>query len=117
VLGLRLEGRRSRRDLKRGGAGKIDWDAFLAEIVDASGYAWSFAEVEELTFPKLAALRKRLLEHPPAHWLMAWFLKYKPPLAAIETAAAPSAAPERRGGHSIAELKARFPHGVMKAGM
>jgi hypothetical protein len=37
-----------------------------------------------LTFPRLAALRKRFVAQPPAHWLMAAYLKYKPPAAEVE---------------------------------
>jgi len=50
--------------------------------------------------PRFIALQAEWKRHPPAHWLVAAALKYKPP---------GDEAPPR--GSSIAELKAAFPGG------
>lgn len=42
------------------------------------GYAWTFEDVEALTWPRWHALRKRLKIHPPTHWMLAGFLGYEP---------------------------------------
>jgi hypothetical protein len=63
-----------------------------------------------MTFDRLAALQAEWRRRPPAHWLIASYLKYKPP---AEVSAKPA---DRMGGHTIAELRSRFPGRVMKIG-
>jgi hypothetical protein len=55
-----------------------------------------------LTVPRLLALQAEWRRHPPAHWLVAAALKYKPP---EET-------PLSRQP-TIAELKAALPNGTL----
>jgi hypothetical protein len=52
--------------------------------------------------PRLAALQAEWRANPPAHWLIAAALKYRPP-------AAPGDAASRHP--TIAEMKAAFPAG------
>ncbi len=48
-------------------------------MIDNLGYAWTFEDVEKLTWPRWRALARRLKLHPPVHWLVAGFVGYKPP--------------------------------------
>lgn len=56
----------------------IDFDVIIAEVVSAIGWTWDEA-LDNLTLPRLIALRKEWRRHPPVHWLVASALKYKTP--------------------------------------
>jgi hypothetical protein len=56
-----------------------------------------------LTVPRFLALQAEWRRHPPAHWLVAAALKYKPP----------GEGPSARRQPTVAELKAVFPDGKL----
>jgi hypothetical protein len=55
-------------------------------VIDALGYAWTWEDVEDLTWPCWRALERRLRIHPPVHWLVAGFVGFKPPTSEPEAA-------------------------------
>jgi hypothetical protein len=70
-----------------------------------------------MTFPRLAALQCEWARRPPAAWLIAAHVKYKPPAettAPRGRRARPIATQDEPRGPTIAELRARFPGGIMK---
>lgn len=101
---------RGRRPGSRGGKKNLGWPELYASLADALGWAWTYRDIDELTIPQYDEIQKRLRLHPPAHWLAAAELGYKPP---VEVAAGTPNAPER--AHTIAELRARFPDKMMRA--
>jgi hypothetical protein len=52
--------------------------------------------------PRLAALQSEWRVHPPAHWLIAAALKYRPPANSVPAVA---------GQPTIAQMRAAFPNG------
>jgi hypothetical protein len=58
--------------------------------------------LDELTVPRFLALHAEWKRHPPAHWLIAAALKYRPP-SEKPTQSQPT----------VAELKAAFPNGAL----
>jgi hypothetical protein len=84
-----------------GGAGGAGFDRLIAHVVANTGWTWDQA-LDGLTLPRLVALQAEWRAHPPAHWLVAAALKYRPPKAEADSAAQQS---------TIAQLKAAFPAG------
>jgi hypothetical protein len=66
-----------------------------------TGWSWDQA-LDGLTMPRLVALQAEWRANPPAHWLLAAALKYRPPPGPAQ-----SAAPKA----TIAQMKAAFPAG------
>jgi hypothetical protein len=73
----------------------------IAQVVANTGWTWDQA-LDGLTMPRLAALQNEWRANPPAHWLIASALKYRP---RTESAGAAS----RHA--TIAQMKAAFPGG------
>ncbi len=72
-------------------------------MVANTGWTWDEA-LDGLTTPRYLALVAEWRAHPPAHWLIAAALKYRPP-------APQKATPARQP--TIAELRAAFPNGKL----
>jgi hypothetical protein len=72
-------------------------------VVANTGWTWDEA-LDGLTTPRYLALVAEWRAHPPAHWLIAAALKYRPP-------APQKATPARQP--TIAELRAAFPNGKL----
>ena len=75
----------------------------IAHVVANTGWTWDEA-LDGLTMPRLAALQAEWRAYPPAHWLVAAALKYRP-----REMAAGSAPPQT----TIAQLKAALPNGAL----
>ncbi|MGD0641979.1 MAG: hypothetical protein ABSC22_14625 [Roseiarcus sp.] len=73
----------------------------IALVVANTGWTWDQA-LDGLTMPRFLALAAEWRVNPPAHWLLAAALKYRPP---DRDAKAPARQP------TVAELKAAFPQG------
>ena len=58
--------------------GKVDFDALIAQVVSNTGWSWDEA-LDQLTMPRLLALRAEWRRNPPVHWLVAAALKYREP--------------------------------------
>jgi hypothetical protein len=69
--------------------------------VSNTGWSWDEA-LDQLTMPRLLALRAEWRRNPPVHWLVAAALRYRSP---------EDEAPARQP--TIAELKAAFPGGAL----
>ena len=82
-------------------AGKIDFDALIAEVVANTGWTWDQA-LDRLTVPRFLALRAEWRLRPPAHWLLAAALQVSSDRGELEPARQPT----------IAELKAALPGGA-----
>jgi len=50
----------------------------IAHVVANTGWTWDQA-LDQLTMPRFLALRAEWRRNPPAHWLVAASLKYRPP--------------------------------------
>ena len=75
----------------------------IAGVVANLGWSWEQA-LDELTVPRFLALQAEWRRHPPAHWLIAAAMKYRPP-----------GGPAPRAQPTVAELKAAFPNGRQPA--
>lgn len=67
-----------------------------------TGWSWDEA-LDQLTVPRFLALQAEWRRSPPAHWLIAAALKYKPPSETKAVSRQPT----------IADLKAAFPDGKL----
>jgi hypothetical protein len=75
----------------------------IAEVAANTGWTWDEA-LDGLTVPRYRALVAEWRARPPAHWLIAAALHYRPPEAeAPATARAPT----------VAALRATFPDGKL----
>ena len=75
----------------------------IAEVVANTGWTWDQA-LDGLTVPRYCALVAEWRARPPAHWLIAAALHYRPPDA---EARAETRAP------TVAALRAAFPGGKL----
>lgn len=75
----------------------------IAEVVANTGWTWDQA-LDGLTVPRYCALVAEWRARPPAHWLIAAALHYRPPNAG---ARAETQAP------TVAALRAAFPAGKL----
>jgi hypothetical protein len=57
--------------------GGVDWDGLYASTCADTGWTWD--EVGRLTLPRLRAIYRHFRQQPPAHWLLAAWVGYKPP--------------------------------------
>ncbi len=54
-----------------------DWDAIIAYVCHMTGWTWDYVE-STLTVPRLRALQKEWLRHPPLPLMVAAYLGIKP---------------------------------------
>lgn len=75
----------------------------IAQAVANTGWTWDQA-LDNLTVPRLLALQAEWRTNPPAHWLLAAALKYRPPDASATRGTRQA---------SVADLKAALPGGAL----
>lgn len=83
----------------------IDFDAMVAEVVNATGWTWDYVE-DALTAPRLKALIEEWRQRPSLPGMVAAAAGYKAP-------ARRSSQPQQSMLDSVRELGAMFPGGVI----